>query len=472
MSCNICIEPFNRSNRIMLACIHCGFESCRECNETYLMSSKELSHCMNCKSDWDYRTLYSLFTHAFQKKYKKHIENILFDRERAMLPSTQPFVEEKKMKRLINKEIKQISREIDYLMDNPEYNQNYNENYDENEDETTGYNNWKFNNKNDYDNWKFNNRKQDEITMKIANLTIKKWELEGKLKSLNIETQNFIKKCTVQNCPGFLNSKWKCGMCNNETCKHCHDVLQNTTNENHKCNPENVETVKLLSRDSRGCPKCATPIFKIDGCDQIFCTLCHTAFSWNTGKIESGVIHNPHFMELQEKQERNLLEIRCGREIDRNILIYLYKLRLNPQDNLMYLIAAATSNIRQTDLPKYANGTINDNFDLRFKFLESTISEESFKLSLHKRHKENSKKQEIAHLLNMYTNCVTEIIYRFIFELQQNYNLNYRVHFKSIEKKYLYEIYNLMEYTNEILIELSKIYKSRLLKIDELGNFF
>ena len=151
---------------------------------------------MNCKSDWDYRTLYSLFTHAFQKKYKKHIENILFDRERAMLPSTQPFVEEKKMKRLINNEIKQISREIDYLMDNPEYNQNYNENYDENEDETTGYNNWKFNNKNDYDNWKFNNRKQDEITMKIANLTIKKWELEGKLKSLNIETQNFIKKCT------------------------------------------------------------------------------------------------------------------------------------------------------------------------------------------------------------------------------------------------------------------------------------
>ena len=109
---------------------------------------------------------------------------------------------------------------------------------------------------------------------------------------------------------------------------------------------------------------------------------------------------------------------------------------------------------------------------MRFKFLESTISEESFKLSLHKRHKENSKKQEIAHILNMYTNCVTEIIYRFIFELQQNYNLNYRVHFKSIEKKYLYEIYNLMEYTNEILIELSKIYKSRLLKIDELGNFF
>jgi hypothetical protein len=447
MSCNVCIEPFNRSNRVMLTCIHCGFESCRECNETYLMSSKELSHCMNCKSDWDYRTLYSLFTHAFQKKYKKHIENILFDRERAMIPATQPFVEEKKMKKLINNEIKKISEEIDYLIDSPGYNVNSSINY---------------------------NEKQDEKTIEIVNLTIRKWELEQKLKSLNIETQNFIKKCTVQNCNGFLNYEWKCGMCNNETCKDCHDVLQTNTDENyHKCNPENVETVKLLSRDSKGCPKCATPIFKIDGCDQIFCTLCHTAFSWNTGKIESGVIHNPHFMELQENQQRNLLEIRCGREIDRNIIIHLYNLRLNPQNNPMYLIAVATSNIRRIDLPKYVNGRINDNFDLRFKFLESTISEESFKLTLHKRHKENYKKQEIAQVLNMYTNCVTEIIYRYIVELQQNNNnVNYRENFKSIEKKHLYEIYSLMDYTNLNLIDLSKIYKTRLLKIDEFGNFY
>jgi hypothetical protein len=411
------------------------------------MSSKELSHCMNCKSDWDYRTLYSLFTHAFQKKYKKHIENILFDRERAMIPATQPFVEEKKMKKLINNEIKKISEEIDYLIDSPGYNVNSSINY---------------------------NEKQDEKTIEIVNLTIRKWELEQKLKSLNIETQNFIKKCTVQNCNGFLNYEWKCGMCNNETCKDCHDVLQTNTDENyHKCNPENVETVKLLSRDSKGCPKCATPIFKIDGCDQIFCTLCHTAFSWNTGKIESGVIHNPHFMELQENQQRNLLEIRCGREIDRNIIIHLYNIILNTQNNPMYLIAVATSNIRRIDLPKYVNGRINDNFDLRFKFLESTISEESFKLTLHKRHKENYKKQEIAQVLNMYTNCVTEIIYRYIVELQQNNNnVNYRENFKSIEKKHLYEIYSLMDYTNLNLIDLSKIYKTRLLKIDEFGNFY
>lgn len=359
-------------------------------------------------------------------------------------------------------------------MNSPEHNEYYNEIYnaDDNYD-TTAYNNWKFNNENDYANWKFNNRNRDEKTTEIVNLTIRKWEFEQKLKSLNIDTQNFIKKCSVQNCPGFLNSEWRCGICNNETCKDCHDVYFT----NHKCNPENIETVKLLLKDSKGCPKCATPIFKIDGCDQIFCTLCHTAFSWNTGKIEMGVIHNPHFMELQERQERNLLEIRCGRELDRNILIYLYKLRSNPQNNRIYLISVATSQIRQIQLPKYINGIINDNFDLRFKFLESSISEESFKLTLHKRHKQNSKNQETAQILSMYTNCITEIVYRFIFELQQelqqnNNNVNYRVHFKSIEKRYLHEIYNLIEYTNENLIDLSTIYKTRLLSIDEFGNFY
>jgi len=423
MSCNICVEPFNRSNRAIINCARCDFKSCRECNEKYLMSSKELSHCMNCKSDWDYRTLYSLFTKTFiQKKYKKHIEKILFDQERAMLPATQPFVEEKKMKNLLISQIVDIKFEILY------------------------------------------GEHQNEEDLDI--LRVRKYELEERLKSLNVEKSVFIKKCTVQNCRGFLNSEWICGICKYQTCKDCHDVLFCDTN--HKCNPENVETVKLLLKDSKGCPKCATPIFKIDGCDQMFCTLCYTAFSWNTGKIESGVIHNPHFKELQENQERNLLEIRCGREIDRNIADYLRNLTLN--QSAMYIIALHTWKIRTQDLPKYANATINDNFDLRFKFLESTISEETFKSYLHKRHKQNSKNQEIAHILNMYTNCITEIVYRYIDKLQKTSN-NVFINIGSIENEYLYEIYHLMEYTNENLKDLSIIYNTKLLRIDITGNF-
>jgi hypothetical protein len=44
-------------------------------------------------------------------------------------------------------------------------------------------------------------------------------------------------------------------------------------------------------------------------------TYCNTAFSWKTGEIVTGTIHNPHFYELQQRkgiQMRNVGDIQCG----------------------------------------------------------------------------------------------------------------------------------------------------------------
>ena len=38
----------------------------------------------------------------------------------------------------------------------------------------------------------------------------------------------------------------------------------------------------------------------VRNCDQMFCVSCHTAFSWDRGTIEKGVIHNPHFYQWQK----------------------------------------------------------------------------------------------------------------------------------------------------------------------------
>jgi hypothetical protein len=43
----------------------------------------------------------------------------------------------------------------------------------------------------------------------------------------------------------------------------------------------------------------------VRNCDQMFCVSCHTAFSWERGTIEKGVIHNPHFYQWQKTLQAN-----------------------------------------------------------------------------------------------------------------------------------------------------------------------
>ena len=113
------------------------------------------------------------------------------------------------------------------------------------------------------------------------------------------EKREFKQKCGVEDCRGFLSSAWKCGLCASWTCPKCFDVLGKEKECGHECDPNNVESAKLIKKETRNCPSCAIPIFKIEGCDQMWCTQCHIAFSWKSGMRVNGVVHNPHFYQWQ-----------------------------------------------------------------------------------------------------------------------------------------------------------------------------
>jgi ABC-type Zn2+ transport system substrate-binding protein/surface adhesin len=44
----------------------------------------------------------------------------------------------------------------------------------------------------------------------------------------------------------------------------------------------------------------------VKNCDQMYCTSCHTAFSWRTGEIAKGAIHNPHYFQYLRQQGLNI----------------------------------------------------------------------------------------------------------------------------------------------------------------------
>ena len=70
----------------------------------------------------------------------------------------------------------------------------------------------------------------------------------------------------------------------------------------HECNKADLETAELIRSSCKPCPKCGEAIEKQSGCDMMFCTSCHTPFSWRTMEIITrGNIHNPHYFEWRNR---------------------------------------------------------------------------------------------------------------------------------------------------------------------------
>lgn len=403
-TCPVCVESYNRSTRIPVVCAYCQYKSCRECAETYLLQ-QHTPKCMNCNKEWTRDMIVRYFTKKFvNTKYKIHRENCLFEQEKAMLPATQPVVE-----RMIEDE--RIRSNI------------------------------------------------IETRIQIQRLYEQIRVYEDMLHSdrSSKERKSFIRKCPNSECRGFLSIQWKCNLCNLKTCKDCNECIRHE--DEHKCDPNSVETAKLLAKDSKTCPNCGEMIFKTEGCDQMYCTQCHTAFSWRTGRIETGTVHNPHYFEWLQRRNQQDTQIhqdiipRCGREIDHYFIRQLYR-----SNNFVYSprilgLCRQLVHLREIVLPQYETNRFNDNQDLRVSFLRNQITEEYFRITLQKREKARAKKQDMYRLFAMMVQCVTEIIYRYAEE-------------KNDASGYLDEIQNLLEYVNTCLDNISKNYSSRRYSIN------
>lgn len=191
-----------------------------------------------------------------------------------------------------------------------------------------------------------------------------------------------------------MSSQWKCGLCETFSCPECHELIGFDKIVEQTCDPDTLATAKLLDSDTKSCPKCAVGIFKIEGCDQMFCTECHTAFSWKTGKLMLGQIHNPHFFEFQRAGgviPRNPLEIRCGREIDNEFIRLLdntikrFPGLINRNDTIEK--ARNILHLRHIEIPRFEGGNVAENVDLRISYMRNRITEEDFKRKIQLREK-------------------------------------------------------------------------------------
>jgi hypothetical protein len=191
----------------------------------------------------------------------------------------------------------------------------------------------------------------------------------------------------------------------------------------HECNPDDIATAELLAKDTKTCPKCSTGIFKIAGCDVMFCTDCKTSFSWKTGKILSQNLHNPHLAEWLasgRQPEREIGDARCGMIIDDvffakiggAVAVTLNKLGIY-EEFMKYCEGIQHTN-NQT-IERFRTNEA-DNRDIRMKYLSGAITKDRLKELVLKRQKLVEKKNKIIVVIDMYIQCQTEIAYRVLAE--------------------------------------------------------
>ena len=404
--------------------------ACVICQKTYLTSNVLDAHCMGCRRAWNDEFLDLNFTRAFRTgSWKKHREDVLIEREMALLPTRQPRVEATIKYRECTKEMTQYQRELRNLEIERAHILNKVHRV---------------------------SRKQERYSAEAAGRAPPAWTLdedERLGKKEEKEKAKFIMKCPDSECRGFLSTAYKCGTCQLWACPDCLEIKGKEKDTEHTCNEERKQSVTLILKESRPCPKCGERISKIEGCDQMWCTSCHTAFSWATGQAVNGVIHNPHYYEFLRKQgngvaPRNAGDVPCGGVPYYHTLAGCLRQISQSQASVVIAIHRLTAEINDQRIQGYQSQfNQNDNGDLGVLYLMKNIDKENMKKELAKREVKRNKHLTIRAVLEMFVTTSTMML---------NHIVNHPPKKTADFEPTMEEFRNLKKYVNESLLLVSK----------------
>lgn len=432
--CTICCETYNGKCK-KVVCLHCSTHFCTKCCSVFLLDSVNDSRCMSCGKQWDREFMINSFGYSFvNTKYKHHLEKILFEREKSKFPETQVLLEEMKRIDEIKNQIEEIEEEI--------------------------------------------TQRRFKITDLESDLNFLKYNKNSK------KSVSFFGHCPNEGCEGFINSFWKCGLCDQKVCKSCKENIGNEKDayKLHSCNPDTLASVRAMKGESKPCPKCKVPIFKINGCNMMWCTNCNVSFCWRTGEIHLRNIHNPHYFEWLNRTRGNNLENNGGNNLENNGCIEdipatirgiderLSTLQRKNLINIIHLVR----HVRHYTMTDIDNRIQRDNFqNYRIQYITKIDNIDSFKFKLQKEDKKKKKLNDQYQVFDMFYTCSSTYLREYIFIEKTNMvnttfgygrrnSPRHKVIVPENVDKFLVLIDDLINYTNDSMMKLCKTYKNKM----------
>lgn len=445
--CFSCTEKFTlKGLHARIKCGYCLFSACVECVETVLSGSMKDPECMNCHKTWSNEFMQVNFPKAvYDKKIKKHREDILFEREKSLLPATQAVIEIQKERYGVRDELKEQVNEL------------------------------------------YRRRREIDIQISDLNHRIRRIntnatnanDLESDVKTEDTK-RSFVRACPADGCRGYLSTHFKCGLCEIWVCKECHEIKGEEKDSNHECKKENVESAKLLMAETKPCPKCNARIFKISGCDVMHCTMCHVSFSWKKGTIiTNGNVHNPHYFEWQNQLRatggrqqplanglpppRDPRDMLCGGP-DQDAIALVTKRFYHKKDRYGFHECPFNDIFRIYHeivemLPQFpTQHTINDHLDLRIRYLKGEMTEVSFKRTLQQREKKSLKNREEGDVWRTFVAVIEEELTRLSLRCNSADNKKLK---KTDFDAILQQFFELRDYINNSFCGIKRRYNQK-----------
>jgi hypothetical protein len=413
-SCCVCFQPFTASMRKVVHCPYCVAKkntqlACSQCHKTSLLQeSLSLPTCMLCKSSWTEDIMRDLFSsHWYDKTYASILSTNLFLREKQFFADTLDKSRYERLQKTFMQHRPDNARVIQQIISSLS-------NLASPDSITDAVYQWKqlqLTLSDQFDRLAFY-KGLDDDDMRII-------ETYGAKRATQIRASTIRIPCPVEDCRGMLSTNMKCMSCDTKACKECFAVLSDDSPEEHKCCQDDLESAKLIQKECKLCPNpsCHVPIFKIEGCRQMFCTKCKTCFDWTSLEILKGNIHNPHYFDWlatrQNETETSQPVVNQGRcEVDVGItdevVVYFQQMKRNGVDQFAFFYSFALAARQIRDLPNYLhpNPRGHDvmetmNYEARKEYLSHNISEEDFKRICLRNHRALNKNKDLAAISDM-----------------------------------------------------------------------
>ena len=292
--CFACIRVMSTADTIraskQVVCATCPETTteaaCVECHRRYVLSVMQDPHCMFCKKPWTREQQVNYLGLSFvSSKLRAHKEIILEAQQRCTFPTTMPLIEQRgrvvEVEIMAEKAREKVRAAID--AENRTLRQLRRE-------------------RQRFDRMYIQILRHGRLDDNQQGHPRADAHRDGANESKSEATPHaYLRPCSHTECPGFIHEKTgHCPACRSWTCLKCNVALSQDPSDDsfvHECTSDDLATWEELRKTTRPCPGCGTRIFKISGCQQMWCSQCHTSFDWATGKREEGVIHNPHYYD-------------------------------------------------------------------------------------------------------------------------------------------------------------------------------